>query len=43
MSVYQGTCFNQEVKKNPVISFICQIIFEKYFIKAIEDFFAIFP
>ena len=28
-------CFNQEVK-----TFICRIIFEKYFIKAIEDFFS---
>ena len=37
-SVYQENLFNQEVKKI-AFSFTCQVIFEKYFIKAIEDFF----
>ena len=31
-------CFNQEVK-NSAFSFICRIVFEKYFMKAIDDFF----
>ena len=40
MSVYQEICFNQEVKK-PAFTFICRIISEEYFIKAIEDFFPV--
>ena len=39
--MYQEICFNQEVIK-PAFTFICRIIFEEYFIKAIEDFFPCF-
>ena len=38
MSVYQEIRF-QLTSKKPAFSFICRIIFEKDFIKAIEHFF----
>ena len=38
MSEYQENLFQSRSKK-PAFSFICRIMFEKYFIKAIEDFF----
>ena len=39
ISVYQENLFQSKSKKNPAFSFTCGIIFEKYFIKAIEVFF----
>ena len=40
MSVCQESLFQSRINKT-AFSFICRIIFEKYFLKAIEDFFAV--
>ena len=43
MHMYQENLFQSRSEKNQHYpSFICRIIFEKYFIKAIEDFFSMF-
>ena len=41
MNVYQENLFQSRSKKT-AFSFICLIIFEKYFIKAIDDFLSCF-
>ena len=41
MSTYQENQF-QSRSKYTAFSFTCQIIFKKYFVKAIEDFFSVF-
>ena len=42
MSVFKENLFQSRSKK-PAFSFICRMIFKEYFIKAIEDFFSVFP